>query len=122
MSSAPMPGPSDHKKFANPPDVIPIVKKTHGVRKFFATRRAILAGKQLYLCAQQEIRDRGLMGPWAFDAAKSIVAAAPGILMSLIFLSRTDPLAALAIAISGVDPLQDRIEGWLSPLMGSLTL
>jgi hypothetical protein len=59
MSSEPKP--TGLKDYENPVDVIPVVKKIKDIRKFVATREAILAGEKLYLLKQSDLTAREMM-------------------------------------------------------------
>jgi hypothetical protein len=117
MSSANNPIPPDREEFENPLDVLPFVEKAKAARKFLNTRRAILAGERLYNLTQSEIKPRGLLGPWAFNAAKSIVVSIPGIVVGGCIA------VVWPLATSGAhDPLQEKIGSALAPLMGPIAL
>ena len=101
-------------------DAIPLIKKFKEVKKFIKTRRAILQAEPLYLRSQDELKSGGYMGPWAFNAAQSLIDSIPGMIISVLlwvfFASETPRLLTLA------DPITTKIAAWISPLKGPFTL
>jgi hypothetical protein len=121
MSSAPSPDhPSGQKKFEDPLEVIPVIKKLNEARKFIETRKAILEGEPLYLSTQAQLKERGYLGPWAFNAVQSLIDSIPGMLVSaalwVLFATEAAELPKT------VDPVMVKMLSLLSPLTGPFTL
>lgn len=129
-----MPSPSDREDFENPLDIIPLVEKTKAIKKFLSTRKAILANERLSNLSQKDLKERGLLGPWAFNAAQSVIDSIPAMFVagyiSLVWPTARVPMnpletvldpnsASLANPLS--DPLKDKIVATLAPLAGPLS-
>ncbi len=94
------------------------MKNAKDIKKFFKTRTAVLNREQLYNCAQDDIKAKGYMGPWTFNAVQSLISSIPGMLLSA-FLS----LLLIEVQTPQInDPLRAKLVGFLSPLQTPFTL
>jgi hypothetical protein len=118
MANSNVPPPSNQEDFENPLEELPFVKKVKDIRPFLNTREAILEGEKLYNLSQGQIKERGLLGPWAFNAVQSTIDSLPGIVVGACITL----LWPFAKETPALDPLAAKILSSLSPLLGPFTL
>jgi hypothetical protein len=82
-------------------DQFPGANRVSDVFRFFSSRKALLEREPLYNLPKSELKKRGLLGPWAFNAVESTLAGLPGMLVgALSFLFLKAPSAPLSVRIN----------------------
>lgn len=120
MSSAPLPQPSKRDEYDSPAGLFSVISTVADLKKFFATRKAVLEGEALYLRTKAELSSQKFMGPWHFNTMQSVLCSIPGMTIGFIvglFVSQK----AVVESASG-DPVQQKIFSVLSPLQAPFTL
>jgi len=126
MTATPQGQSPPNGEFESPREyILPLLKKittkVKDVRKFLATRSAILNGEALYNETQSSLISRGLMGPWAFNATQSLLCSLPGMVVTalawMIWGGSNE-----SVPVQPIDPLQLSIASTLSPMIPPFAL
>lgn len=99
-------------------ELLPFYGKWQTLKKFFATRRAILAPGSAAILSGDKTDRKDFMSPWKFNAFQSVLSAAPALAVLPIILSLRASIERNYD--STVKSLQDRIAGWGNEVLGTL--
>jgi hypothetical protein len=108
-------------EYDDPKETIPVVKTIGDIKKFLKTRKAILDREPLYLYTKSQLRERGFLGPWTFNAAQSLICSIPGLILSSLIWIVFGPISSPALGTDD-DPIATSISAWINPLRGPFTL